>query len=44
MPKQVSKMIARIANKTIGLIGANTDIIDKIRSDLVFILIYNVPS
>jgi hypothetical protein len=44
MPKNISRTIVAIAINTIGLTGANTDTIEIRRRDLVFILIYDVPS
>jgi hypothetical protein len=39
MPKNISRIIVATAISTIGLTGANTDIIETRRRDLVFILI-----
>jgi hypothetical protein len=44
MPKHISKMIVKIAIKTIGLTGANTVIIETRKRDLVFIRINDMPS
>ena len=44
MPKAISKMIVKIAIKTIGLTGAKTVIIETRKRDLVFIRINDMPS
>ena len=44
MPKPISRMIVKIAIKTIGLTGANTVIIETRKRDLVFIRVDDMPS